>query len=86
MVQVKALHASVASAPPLSSNQACNSAAFPAPSHSTVWLLGWVVNAGKVVSSMMKVACVVLSLPHSSVAVNVTVAEPVLPQPMVKPV
>ena len=37
-------------------------------------------------SSIVKVACTLLLLPHSSVAVNVTVAEPVVPQSSLKPV
>ena len=36
--------------------------------------------AGSVVSSMVKVAVVVLVFPHSSVAENVTEADPVAPQ------
>ena len=36
--------------------------------------------SGAFVSSIVNVAVVVLSLPHASVAVNVTVAEPVAPQ------
>ena len=35
---------------------------------------------GSVVSSIVKVAVVVLLFPHSSVAVNMTVADPVAPQ------
>ena len=40
---------------------------------------------GSVVSSIVKVAVVVLVLPQSSVAVKVTVAEPVAPQSSDKP-
>ena len=41
---------------------------------------------GGVVSSMVKVAVVVAVLPQESVAVNVTIAEPVSPQSSDKPV
>ena len=47
-------------------------------SHSTV-ISGGVVNIGGVISSMVKVAEVVGALPQSSVAVKITVAEPVSP-------
>jgi hypothetical protein len=39
---------------------------------------------GAVVSSMVKVAFVVDALPHTSVAVKVTVAAPVSPQRLLK--
>ena len=41
--------------------------------------------SGLVVSSIVNVAAVLLALPQSSVAVNVTVAEPVAPQSSLKP-
>jgi hypothetical protein len=84
-VHVTSLQASVATAPPYVSNQFWSSAALPAPSHSTVRLLGFVVMVGRVVSSTVKVAVVVLSFPHTSVAVNVTVAAPVAPHKSLNP-
>ena len=39
---------------------------------------------GSVVSSIVKVASVVLALPQSSVAVKITVVEPVAPQSSLK--
>ena len=78
------LQASVASAPPLSANQAANAAAFPAPSHSTVSFAATTVMVGSVVSSMMNVAVVVLVLLQSSAAVNVTDTVPVTPQESAK--
>ena len=42
-------------------------------------------NTGSVVSSMVKVAETLLALPQSSVAVKVTVEEPVAPQSSLKP-
>ena len=54
------------------------------PSHSTVWSEASVMS-GLVVSSMVNVAVVLLVLPQSSVAVKVTVAEPVAPQSSLKP-
>ena len=50
------------------------------PSHSTVSLSAAVSMLGLVVSSIVNVAVVVLALPQSSVAVNVTIALPVAPQ------
>ena len=78
------LQASVASAPPLSANQAVNSAVFPAPSHSTVSFAASTVIVGSVVSSMMKVAVVVLLLLQSSAAVKVTMTVPVTPHESAK--
>ena len=40
---------------------------------------------GAVVSRIVNVALVLVLLPHESVAVNVTYALPVLPQPSLKP-
>ena len=79
-VHVTSLHTSVAAAPPKLSNQACNAAEFPAPSHSTVSSLASISIVGGVVSSIVIVACVVLSSPQLSVAVKVTVTAPVAPQ------
>ena len=75
------LHISLAAAPPLLFNQAVNDAVLPAPSHSTVEFIASVPMVGGVVSSIVKVAVVKLELPQSSVAVKVTVAEPVAPHP-----
>ena len=85
-LQVTPLQASVATAPPLLDNQAVKAAVFPPPSHSTVWSEAAVVMFGSTLSSMVKVAVTVLALPHSSVAVKVTVADPVAPQPLLKDV
>ena len=52
---------------------------FPAPSHSTVAFDAGIPMLGGVVSSMVKLAVVGLELPHSSVAVKVTVTDPVPP-------
>ena len=84
LLQVTPLHTSDAVAPPLSFNQPFNASMLPMPSHSTVSSEAAVM-AGFVVSSMVKVAVVLLALPQSSVAVNVTVAEPVAPQSSLKP-
>ena len=62
-----------------SASQAFNSLVLPSPSHSTVRSSGIVVKTGAVVSTMVKVAVVVVVLPQSSVAVQVTIAEPVAP-------
>ena len=84
LLQVTPLHTSEAVAPPLLSNQAFNASMLPMPSHSTVWSEAAVMS-GLVVSSIVKVAVELLKLPQSSVAVNVTVAEPVAPQSSLKP-
>ena len=55
------------------------------PSHSTVRFSGTRVNTGAVSSITVKVALVVVVLPQSSVAVQVTVAAPVLPQRLLRP-
>ena len=51
---------------------------LPEPSHSTVISAAGVIT-GSVVSTIVKVAVVLESLPQSSTAVNSTVAEPVAP-------
>ena len=66
--------------PPWEANQSANSVPLPLPSHSTVRSEAATSILGGVVSSIVKVAVVVLELLHSSVAVKVTVAEPVAPQ------
>ncbi|MBL0146585.1 MAG: hypothetical protein IPP48_13460 [Chitinophagaceae bacterium] len=78
-VHVTPLHASVAAAPPLLDNHAANADVLPLPSHSTVLLDACVPIVGACVSAMVNVALVVLLLPQSSVAVKMTVAEPVAP-------
>ncbi len=75
--QVTPLQTSPAMAPPLLANQAFKASTFPAPSHSTTSSEASTSMLGAVVSSMVKVAVVEVALPQSSVAVNVTVAEPV---------
>jgi hypothetical protein len=75
---------SEAVAPPLLANHAFNASVLPAPSHSTVSSEADVV-AGAVVSSIVNVAETLLLLPQSSVAVKVTVADPVAPQSSLKP-
>src|SRR5690606_574411 len=83
LLQVTPL-ASVAVAPPLDSNQALSAAAFPFPSLSTELSEASARKSGSVVSTIVKVASVVLVLPQASVAVNITVAEPVAPQRSLK--
>ena len=78
-VQITPPHASVASAPPLPASHASRSAMLPAPSHSTVSSAA-ASTSGAVVSSMVNVAVVLVALPQLSVAVKITVAEPVAPQ------
>jgi len=84
--QVTEEQASEATAPPLELNQACNAAPFPFPSHSTVKSEAAVEICGLVVSCIVKVAVEVSKFPQESVAVKITVAEPVLPQPSLKAV
>ena len=84
LLNVTPLHTSEAVAPPLLSNQAFNASTLPMPSHSTVWSEAAVMS-GLVVSSMVNVAVVLLAFPQSSVAVKVTVAEPVAPQSSLNP-
>ena len=64
----------------MSASQAFKAAVLPMPSHSTVSSSAAVSIVGLVVSSIVNVAVVVLALPQSSVAVNVTIALPVAPQ------
>ena len=81
LLQVTPPQTSLASAPPLSASQAAKAAVLPMPSHSTVSSEAAVSMSGLVVSTIVNVAEHVLVLPQSSVAVNVTVALPVAPQP-----
>ena len=83
-VQVTLPPTSVAEAPPLEASHALSWAVLPAPSVSTVELEASGLIAGGVVSMMVNVAVVMLALPHSSVAVKITVAVPVAPQPSLK--
>ena len=55
------------------------SSKFPLPSHSTVKLVATISIVGGVVSSIVNVEDAVAVFPQSSVAVKVTVAEPVAP-------
>ena len=57
---------------------------LPMPSHSTVSSEAAVMS-GAVVSSMVKVAVVLLALSQSSVAVKITVTDPVAPQSSLNP-
>src|SRR5690606_39841805 len=75
---------SVAVAPPLEASHASRAAVFPEPSLSTVLSEASEVSSGSVVSSIVKVAVVVLVFPQASVAVKVTVADPVAPQRSLK--
>ena len=52
-------HTSAATAPPLDANHALSCAVLPMPLHSTVKFAAWVVMAGAVSSTMVKVAVVV---------------------------
>src|SRR5690606_39311814 len=78
LLQVTPL-ASVAVAPPLDSNQELSAAAFPFPSLSTELSEASAVISGSVVSTIVKVASVVLVLPQASVAVNIAVTATVPP-------
>ena len=81
LLQVYVPHTSEAApALPLAESQPFKSDRLPAPSHSTVKSMASDAMAGSVVSSMVKVAVVVLVFPQSSVAENITVADPVAPQ------
>src|SRR5688572_27549097 len=75
---------SVAVAPPRLASQAASCVALPAPSHSTTRSAAGVTSGG-MVSAIVKVAEVEAARPQSSVAVKVTVAEPVAPQPSESP-
>jgi len=57
---------------------------LPAPSHWTVTFVAGEVISGAKVSSTKKVAVVELVLPQASMAVKVTVAEPVPPHPSLR--
>ena len=57
---------------------------LPEPSHSTVASAA-AITSGAIVSSIVNVAVVDVALPQSSVAVNVTIDEPVGPQAMFSP-
>jgi uncharacterized protein (DUF736 family) len=85
-VHLTPLHTSLADAPPLLANHAANAAVLPCPSHATVKSDASVSIVGAIVSIIVNVAVVLVALPHESVAVNVTVAAPVAPQPSLKPV
>ena len=80
LLQVTPLQTSVTVAPPLEVSQASSSEAFPAPSHSTVIAIASASTVGAVVSSIVKIAVVLVALLQSSVAVNTTVTVPVVPQ------
>ena len=80
-VHVTVPQSSVAVAPPLLLSHAAKSSA----PHSTVASLAAFVKLGGVASSIVYVAEVVVAFPHSSVAVNTTVALPELPHKLLKP-
>src|SRR5690606_15136363 len=75
---------SVAVAPALLVNQACNSVEFPEPSHSTVLFCAAFTNVGAVVSSIVEVAVVVTTLPQASLPVKITSTLPVAPHAATK--
>src|SRR6185369_14045067 len=75
------LHWSLATAPPWAESQLFNAVVLPLPSHSTVWLVACWLNTGATVSWIVKVAVLPLVLPQASIAVKVTVADPLAPQP-----
>jgi hypothetical protein len=76
---------SLADAPPFDASQAANAVVLPAPSHCTVASFAAVVIVGGKLSMMVNVAVVGVLLPQESVAVKVTVALPVAPQPLLRP-
>jgi hypothetical protein len=84
--QITLLQASVAIAPPLLASQALSADVLPDPSQATVWSDAGVPIVGAVVSSIVKIPEVVEVFPHASVAVNITVAEPVAPHKSESPV
>jgi hypothetical protein len=84
LVQVTLPQSSDAMAPPLLANHALSAAVFPDPSHSTVSSEASVSMLGGVVSSIVKVAVVVVVKRQASVAVKVTTALPVAPQSSLK--
>jgi len=71
---------SVAMAPPFAASHAFNCAALLKPSQTTVRSEAGVLITGGVLSVMVKVAVVVDTFPHSSVAEKATKAVPVVPQ------
>ena len=83
-VQVSPEQPSEAVAPPFDASQLFSSVVLSLPSHSTELSLAEESMVGAVVSSIINVAEVVENNPHSSVAVKVTKAEPVLPQSSLK--
>ena len=85
LLQVTPLQSSVAVAPPLLASHALSAAVFPLPSQSTVWSDAGVIDGG-VMSRIVKVAVVLELLLHASVAVKITVADPVAPHPSLRPV
>ena len=79
LVHVNPLQTSEAEAPPLLASHASKSAVFPEPSHSTV-MLEASTTTGPSMSSIVNTAIELAALPQASVAVKVTVADPVAPQ------
>ena len=79
LLHVTPLQTSEAEAPPLFASHASTSAVFPKPSHSTV-MLEASTTAGPSMSSIVNTAIELAALPQASVAVKVTVADPVAPQ------
>ena len=86
LVQVTSEHVSLETAPPLEANHAAKASWFPWPSHSTVAFEACVEIVGLVVSTIVKLAVVEDGLPQASVAVKVTDAVPVWPQPSLRAV
>ena len=87
LVQVTPEHTSDALAPPLLDNHAAKAPeGSDVPSHSTVLSEAATSIVGFAVSSMVKVAVVVVKFPQASVAVKVTVSVPVAPQSSLRPV
>src|SRR5688572_31962809 len=86
MIHVSQLLTSLVAALSYAALFASSAAVLPAPSHSTVSSDASVSIVGGVVSSIVKVAVVVLALLQSSVAVKVNVALPVSPQSLLKAV
>ena len=70
---------------PIEANQSLISVVFPLPSHSTVKSEASTSIVGGVASSMVKVASNSIKLLLSSVSLNVTISEPVMPQSSLKP-
>ena len=59
LLQITPEHTSLATAPPFDESHALSCEVLPIPSHSTVKFAAWVVMAGAVSSSIVKVAVVV---------------------------